>query len=104
MKKTEKNETNVGTPVPAEEVKAVIAKLNATLPMQFAVKCVCCGDAKKVRKDVFVTRVEKLQGDSKCLMQHYRCGKCRKAHNVDLIGRPKVAGGSAKILTLEDLI
>jgi len=88
---------------PAKDVKQVLADLKQKLPDQFAVKCTKCGEAKKVRKDVFLARVEKLSGDSDTLMKKYVCAKCRKANNVDLIGRPKVAGGATKILTFDDI-
>ena len=88
---------------PVKDVKSVIAELNKKLPDQFGVKCTKCGEAKKVRKDVYLKRVEKLQGDVTTMVTKYICAKCRKEHSVDLIGRPKVAGGATKILTLDDV-
>ena len=88
---------------PAKDIKQVVGDLKKKLPLQFAQKCTVCGEAKKVRQDVFLARVEKLQGDTDTLMKHYTCAKCRKAKNIDIIGRPKVAGGSTKVLTLADI-
>lgn len=88
---------------PAKDLKQTVAELKKKLPLQFAQKCTQCGEAKKVRQDVFIARVEKVQGDVDTLMNHYTCAKCRKASNKDMIGRPRVAGGATKILTLEDV-
>jgi len=88
---------------PSTDLKKTMADLKQKLPLQFAVTCTACKNAKKVRQDVFLARVEKLQGDTNTLMKNYHCSACRKKLNKDIIGNPKVAGGSTKVLTLDDI-
>jgi len=87
------------------ELVAKMNEIEAKVPGNFGQQCTVkkCGKAKMVRKDVFMKRVEAVGGDVACLMKHYHCQKCRKSLNVDMIGNPKVSGGNAKVITLEDL-
>ena len=97
------NKTVVVNRLTGEALKNKLAEVSAKLPGNFKCACTKCGAEKAVRKDVFMDRVEEVGGDVVCLMKNYHCQKCRKAHNVDMIGNTKVSGGNAKVITLADL-
>ena len=87
---------------PVDDIEGVVNALRAKLPLQFGISCSRCGEKKAVRQDVFLIRVEKMKGDYKTLMLNYHCIHCRKKHNVDIIGNPKVHGGGV-VVTLDQL-